>query len=138
MSFPVPGKPVRGSKTGKPIMALFDLLGRTWALGIVWNLSKTACTFRELQSRCENISPTLLNTRLKELKGTLLIEKTLQGYALTVVGRELFALIEPMGQWSMQWATYLDNDIDDGIKSDITHVIHDNNLAKNTEEGNNE
>ena len=138
MSFPVPGKPVRGSKTGKHIMALFDLLGRTWALGIVWNLSKTACTFRELQSRCENISPTLLNTRLKELKGTLLIEKTLQGYALTVVGRELFALIEPMGQWSMQWATYLDNDIDDGIKSDITHVIHDNNLAKNTEEGNNE
>ncbi len=109
MSFPLPGSPVRGSKTGKPIMALFDLLGRTWALGIVWNLSKTACTFRELQNRCEHISPTLLNTRLKELQGTLLVEKTLQGYALTHVGRELFTLIEPMGQWSMQWAGYIED-----------------------------
>ncbi|MFT5758472.1 MAG: DNA-binding HxlR family transcriptional regulator [Alteromonadaceae bacterium] len=107
--FPLPGLPVRGSKTGKPIMALFDLLGRTWALGIVWNLSEKACTFRELQSRCENISPTLLNTRLKELQGTLLLEKTLQGYALTHAGRELFVLIEPLGQWSMQWAGYIDD-----------------------------
>jgi len=110
MPFPLPGLPVRGSKTGKPIMALFDLLGRTWALGIIWGLSQTACTFRELQSRCENISPTLLNTRLKELQGTLLVEKTVQGYALTQAGRELFILIEPMGQWSKQWAGYIDDD----------------------------
>jgi len=121
MSLPLPGTPVRGSKTGKPIMALFDLLGRTWALGIVWNLSKTAATFRELQSRCENISPTLLNTRLKELQGTMLIEKTIQGYALTAKGKELFDFIEPMGQWSMQWASFIDN-----------------NVVKNIERSNNE
>ena len=30
-TLPRPGQPVRGSKTGKPIMALFDLLGRIGA-----------------------------------------------------------------------------------------------------------
>ncbi|MFT5881153.1 MAG: DNA-binding HxlR family transcriptional regulator [Moritella sp.] len=38
MTLPIPGEPVRGSSTGKPIMALFDLVGRTWCLGIIWQL----------------------------------------------------------------------------------------------------
>jgi len=103
MSLPLPGTPVRGSKTGKPIMALFDLLGRAWALGILWNLNGQSCTFRELQIRCENISPTLLNTRLKELQAALFVEKTVNGYTLTPVGLEIFQLIEPMGAWSLNW-----------------------------------
>ena len=103
MSLPLPGTPVRGSKTGKPIMALFDLLGRTWALGILWKVRGQSCTFRELQSRCENISPTQLNTRLKELQAALFVEKTISGYALTSIGEEIFKLIEPMGAWSLEW-----------------------------------
>ena len=43
MSIPIPGAQVRGSKTGKPIMALLDLMGRTWALGIVWQLNQGSC-----------------------------------------------------------------------------------------------
>jgi len=31
-------KRVRGSRTGRPIMVLLDLLGRRWALRIVWEL----------------------------------------------------------------------------------------------------
>lgn len=107
MSLPLPGLPVRGSQTGKPIMALLDLIGRTWALGILWNLNTQGCTFRELQSRCEHISPTLLNKRLKELQGTLLVEKLPEGYALTELGSELFNLIEPFGDWSHQWQQHL-------------------------------
>jgi len=107
MSFPLPGTPVRGSKTGKPIMALLDQLGRTWALGILWNLNEQGCTFRELQSRCENISPTLLNTRLKELQVACLVEKTVNGYALTKAGSELFAMIAPLGSWSDKWQKYI-------------------------------
>ena len=38
MTRPIPGKPVRGSKTGRPIMALLDLLGRRWALRVLWEL----------------------------------------------------------------------------------------------------
>src|SRR3546814_3778710 len=50
---PKPGQPVRGSRSGAPIMALFDLLGRRWAMGVLWTLSEGgAMTFRELQERC--------------------------------------------------------------------------------------
>jgi DNA-binding HxlR family transcriptional regulator len=107
MTVPMPGSQVRGSKTGKPIMALLDLLSRTWALGIIWNLHSGPATFRQLQQRCEKISPTLLNTRLKELKTLELIEIKKTGYQLSYQGIELFEIIYPLGDWSSQWAQAL-------------------------------
>ncbi|PKI16970.1 winged helix-turn-helix transcriptional regulator [Colwellia sp. 12G3] len=107
MTVPLPGSQVRGSQTGKPIMALLDLLGRTWALGIIWNLHSGPATFRELQQRCEKISPTLLNTRLKELKTLALIETKHAGYQLSPQGIDLFEIISPLGRWSSQWAQAL-------------------------------
>jgi DNA-binding HxlR family transcriptional regulator len=106
MSLPIPGEQVRGSKTGKPIMALLDLLGRTWALGIVWQLSKGNATFRQLQQRCEQISPSLL----KELKVLQLVESTPNGYQLTLTGQGLFSVISPLGEWSLQWASQIKKD----------------------------
>ena len=88
-------------------MALLDLLGRNWTLGILWNLSHNPCTFRELQKRCENISPTLLNNRLKELQGTLFVEKRVSGYALTELGEQLFSHIKPLGGFSGLWQQQL-------------------------------
>ena len=35
---PVPGRKVRGSQTGRPLMAAFDLLGRRGVLRILWEL----------------------------------------------------------------------------------------------------
>ena len=104
MPIPRPGQPVRGSQTGAPIMAAFDLLGRRWAMGIVWNLAAGPSTFRGLQDACESISPSILNKRLKELREALIIERTLDGYQLTDLGRELFRVLEPFGQWSLSWA----------------------------------
>lgn len=110
MAIPLPGFEVRGSKTGKPIMALLDLLGRTWSLGIIWNLHSGPATFRELQQRCEKISPTLLNTRLKELKALQLVECQEAGYQLTHQGIDLFDTISPLGSWSSKWAQALKED----------------------------
>jgi DNA-binding HxlR family transcriptional regulator len=102
---PIPGKPVRGSQSGAPIMALFDLLGRRWAMGILWTLCKDGpCTFRELQERCGSISPTVLNTRLKELRQAGLIEHLGEGYRATPKGTELYGLLVPLGAWSKEWA----------------------------------
>lgn len=106
---PRPGSPVRGSKSGKPIMALFDLLGRSWALGIVWQLSERAMTFREVQGACETVSPTVLNKRLKELRECGLIERGDSGYQLTDLGRELFTLLHPFGDWAYRWAEAVAN-----------------------------
>jgi DNA-binding HxlR family transcriptional regulator len=110
MALPTPGLPVRGSATGKPIMALLDLLGRTWSLAVIWQLNQGPATFRELQKRCEKISPSLLNKRLKELKSLQLIDIHEQGYGLTQQGQSLFKIIAPLGLWSDQWALHLQTD----------------------------
>ena len=104
MAIPRPGKPVRGSQCGAPIMAAFDLLGRRWAMGIIWNLSKGPATFRSLQEQCETISPSILNSRTKDLREAGLITRTNDGYALTPLGEELFVILKPFVPWSAKWA----------------------------------
>ncbi len=85
-------------------MVLFDLLGRRWAMGIIWNLSTGPAPFRVLQAKCQTISPTILSTRLKELAEAQILERTLEGYRLTETGTELFTLLKPLGDWSKEWA----------------------------------
>lgn len=104
VEFPKPGKPVRGSTTGKPVMVLLDLLGRRWAMSVLWHLSDTNRTFREIQTRCDDASPTVLNTRLKELRTAGLVVKAERGYALTDDGRKLYAYLEPLDKWAEVWA----------------------------------
>lgn len=101
----MPGQPVRGSRSGAPIMALFDLLGRRWAMGVLWTLAESGpCSFGMLEALCETISPGVLSTRLKELQSARLIESSAEGYRVTRRGRELYGMLEPMGRWSKGWA----------------------------------
>ncbi|MES0879993.1 winged helix-turn-helix transcriptional regulator [Roseibium sp. SCP14] len=88
-------------------MALFDLLRRPRSLGNLWQLTDNPLTSRELQSSCESVSSTVLNRRLKELRAGLLIDHDSHGYELTEMGRELFGLLEPFGQWSIHWVDHL-------------------------------
>ena len=104
MPIPKPGKPVRGSKSGAPMMALFDLLGRRWAMGIIWQLSDGCLRFNELQKRCATISPTILSSRIKDLLEAGLIERTVDGYRLTDMGMKLFKLLEPFQEYAINWA----------------------------------
>lgn len=104
MSTPTPGKPVRGSQTGRPIMALLDQLGRRWTLRILWELREESLTFRELQSRCERMSPSVLNRRLAELKEGDIVRVGDGGYGVTERGAELLQLLGPLDAWAAQWA----------------------------------
>ena len=92
-------------------MALFDLLGRRWAMGIIWNLAAGPVTFRALQAprtrKSSTISPSILSARLKDLQEAKLVERTLKGYVLTDLGKELFALIEPLDAYSLKWGKIL-------------------------------
>ncbi|MBX2798549.1 MAG: helix-turn-helix transcriptional regulator [Myxococcales bacterium] len=88
-------------------MALFDLLGRTWSMGVVWQLASGPLTFRALQRRCDGMSASLLNNRLRELRETGLVDRCEEGYVLTELGRELSALLQGMGEWSIRWAEVL-------------------------------
>ena len=96
-------KKVRGSKTGRPIMLLLDLLGRRWALRLVWELREEPKRFRELQELI-GASPTIVNTRLRELREAKLVELDREsGYRLTGLGQELLKLFLPLHVWSEKW-----------------------------------
>ena len=104
MSLSQPGKKVRGSNTGSPLNALFDLLGKRWALGVLWCLGDGSSTFRELQNRCGGVSPSVLNSRLKDLRNAEIVAKSLEGYVLTERGKELRSFIVPLANWSAIWS----------------------------------
>ncbi len=104
-SLPQPGQPVRGSRTGKPLMVLLDLLGRRWALGVVWNVCEHGpLSFRDLRARCDGVSPSVLNTRLKELRSAGFIERAPDGYIATPRCIELFDMLKPLKPWAHRWA----------------------------------
>ncbi|WP_410621687.1 winged helix-turn-helix transcriptional regulator [Amycolatopsis sp. cmx-8-4] len=101
---PLPGRPVRGSATGRPIMALLDLLGRRWALRILWELrGDSTPTFRELQQRCDGVSSSVLADRLRELGEAALVEHAGEGYGLTGQGRSLSGTLARLDAWAAEW-----------------------------------
>jgi DNA-binding HxlR family transcriptional regulator len=90
-------------------MVLLDALGKRWTLRLIWELNRHGPgTFRELRARCEDVSPTSLNNRLKDLRDLELIELGESGYALTEQGRSLSRLLKPLDQWANEWALTLD------------------------------
>src|SRR2546423_1753976 len=97
---PKPGRPVRASKSGRPIMAAFDLLGRRWALRILWELQAQPLGARALLARCEGLSPSVLYGRLRELTEAGLIGRDGQDYTLTSLGSALGTAIAPLDAWA--------------------------------------
>jgi DNA-binding HxlR family transcriptional regulator len=87
-------------------MALLDLLGRRWALRVLWELrGGERLTFRELQARCDNASSSVLAERLRELRGAGVVgSPDGGGYALTPEGERLLAALQPLDAWSRRWA----------------------------------
>ena len=102
---PRPGRPVRGSTTGRPLMAALDLLGRRWSLRILWELRDGPVGARALLSRCEGLSSSVLYDRLRELTDAGLVRRDrAQAYELTAIGRSLGAALDPLDAWATQWA----------------------------------
>ena len=97
-------RPVRGSRTGRPIMALLDLLGRRWSLRIIWELRDRSLTSRALRTACDEASPTILQTRLDELREAGFVELTGNGYRLTGLGRELTETFTPLHRFAERWS----------------------------------
>ncbi len=94
-------------------MAALDLLGRRWALRVLWELRDGALGFREIQSRCDAMSSSVLRDRLRELDDSGLVERRADDrYELTKTGRSLGRAIAPLEAWAVRWAT----DADDGPK----------------------
>src|SRR6266446_8387436 len=96
---------VRGSRTGRPIMALLDLLGRRWTLRIMWELREGSLTSRALRTACDEASPTVVQARLTELREAGLIELVPgDGYRLTELGKDLNETFLPLHRFAERWS----------------------------------
>jgi DNA-binding HxlR family transcriptional regulator len=105
---PKPGAPVRGSTTGRPIMAALDLLGRRWALRILWELRAGPLGARALRAQSDGMSSSVLYERLRELADAgLIVQNDAKDYELTKIGRDLGRAIEPLDTWAQRWSRSL-------------------------------
>lgn len=107
-SVPRPGAPVRGSRSGRPIMAVLDLLGRRGALSVLVSLQHGPATFRDLQDLAGDLSASTLNTRLKDLREVGLVGRSDAGYVLTADGNDLIEAGQPLLRWATRWAASMD------------------------------
>ena len=108
MKMPLPHEAVRGSRSGRPVMALLDLLGRRMTLRILWELAQVqdGLTFRALQAAADT-NPSVLNTRLKELRAAAIVTHDEAGYRLSPEGRSLLQLMLPLRAWADAWSLRL-------------------------------
>ena len=87
-------------------MALLDLLGRRWSLRVLWELRDGSTpSFRELQARCGDISSSVLNDRLRELREAGIVDSERSGgYRLSREGLALIEALAPIDAWAKRWA----------------------------------
>lgn len=86
-------------------MAALDLLGRRHVLRLVWELREGPVGFREMQGRCDELSPSTLSQRLTDLRDAGLVTTDAGGRNdLTPTGRALLLAMEPLLDWSRAWA----------------------------------
>ncbi|MEO8020785.1 helix-turn-helix domain-containing protein [Polaromonas sp.] len=86
------------------INAAIDLFHRRWTMRILWELRSGPVNFRALQTACAEVSSSVLNVRLAELREAGLVDHASgEGYALTRWGEELLGAMEPLVLWAGRW-----------------------------------
>jgi len=93
------------------VEGIWHVLGKTWALPVLKNLStKEATRFNELKRLLAGISSTVLSDRLDELEKEGLISKRIYAevplrveYSLTKRAKELEAILDHLNNWIKRW-----------------------------------
>jgi DNA-binding HxlR family transcriptional regulator len=84
----------------RAVESVLDLLGRRWALRLVWELRRSTLSFTELRERT-GISPTVLSARLRELVDSGVLERDGgRRYRLSGRGRELARILYELNRWA--------------------------------------
>jgi DNA-binding HxlR family transcriptional regulator len=89
---------------GQQINDLLELLGRRWALRILWELREGTTGFRALRTACGDVSTSVLSQRLRELREAGLVSLEAHRYELTPRGAELREHLVPLEAWARRWA----------------------------------
>src|SRR5262245_56920147 len=84
----------------RALESVLDLLGRRWALRLVWELRRSTLSFSELRQRT-GISPSVLSVRLGELMDAGVLEREAgRRYRLSGRGRELARILHDLNRWA--------------------------------------
>jgi DNA-binding HxlR family transcriptional regulator len=81
-------------------MRVLALLGRRWALRVLWELRDGRHTFRALRDACDDVSPSSLNQRLADLRALGVVERGDAGYGLTPEGTRLARIVLDLHRWA--------------------------------------
>ena len=84
----------------RAVESVLELLGRRWALRLVWELRRSTLSFSELRGRT-GISPSVLSARLRELVDSGVLERDGgRRYRLSGRGRELARILYELNRWA--------------------------------------
>ncbi len=84
----------------RAVEGVLDLLGRRWALRLVWELRRSTLSFSELREQT-GISPSVLSARLGELVDAGVLERDPgRRYRLSGRGRELARILYELNRWA--------------------------------------
>ncbi len=83
-------------------MRVLDRLGQRWALRVLWELRHGPMTFRALREACDDVSPSSLNQRLRELRALGVVALGDDGYGLTPSGVRLSRILLDLSRWAKQ------------------------------------
>jgi DNA-binding HxlR family transcriptional regulator len=86
--------------TERAVEGVLELLGRRWALRLVWELRRSTLSFSELREQT-GISPSVLSARLRELVDSGVLERDGgRRYRLSGWGRELARILYELNRWA--------------------------------------
>mgnify|MGYP006269753269 FL=1 len=92
-----------------PIAVASEILAERWMPLVLRALCCGATRYSEIRESVPRMSTALLSRRLAQLEDASLLERTRRpdgpghDYRLTEAGRQLFPVLEAMGQWSQAW-----------------------------------
>ena len=114
----------KASRHPCPISNIARLLGRKWTLELLYFL-RSSKRFGNLHELTNDISPTTLTRRLRELENAGLLKRTAfptfpptVEYELSDMGEELRPVIDLLTHWSLRWGG---SDREGRVLADIVH-----------------
>ena len=93
----------------RPVAMAAEILCSRWTLIVIREMIAGSTRFNALRRGVPRMSPALLSRRLKELEHASIVERRPDPkgrgarYYLTPAGRELFPVLDSMGNWAQKW-----------------------------------
>ena len=93
-----------------PMEIGLNILGGKWKLKILWQISKGAVRFNELQRRLGKITTKTLTQQLRELEDQKIVQRTVYPdnppkveYALTELGKSIYSVLKSLCDWGTNY-----------------------------------